>query len=340
MQQSLSDVIRELCEGIHTEHYANILIFLVHHSTSPDFLEYILNHSNKILENSIPHHLSAEENFFFNNTFRDVIENEIKHIRIEEKNIFDERNKILEEKDKNINDHPIENAFDAIDDNSHKNEIQDNLEYNEMQEANSAFRCLEVIGQIAKNNYGSLEIEKLNTLLNTSYTLGLKSLSFFLNIFINSDSEVKDFMISIIKEKSLTSDEEALFLVEKMIFQICNSICQYMINFISKSTASTHLEPILQNLLINNPSPAYKLIHIQSQLRLGKIPKVEIKDLFLEANDNNLIVTNILKRMVINYTYIHKVDLKDKNWISANLNIKNSDQFNKLPETSLIKKVL
>lgn len=340
-QKNMADVLIKLCDGIHTEHYANILIFLVHHSTSPDFLEYILNHGNKILETTSPHHLTTEQNYYFNNTFREVIENEIKHIRLEEKNIFIERKKILEERDKSSNDHPIENALVEIDPQiKNNNEIQENLEYNEMQEANSAFRCLEVIGQIAKNNYGSLEKEKLNNLLNTSFTLGLKSLSYFLNIFIHSDSDVKEFMISIIKEKNITSNENAIHLAEKMIFQICNSICQYMINFISKSTASTHLETIFDELLLKNSNPAYKLIYIQSQLRLGKIPKQEIKDLYIEEKDNNLIVCNILKRMIINFTYIHKVDLKDKNWISTNLNISHNEQFNKMPENSLIKKVL
>lgn len=339
-QKSMNDVLIKLCDGIHTEHYANILIFLVHHSTSPDFLEYILNHGSKILKTTDPHYLTSEQNYFFNNTFREVIENEIKQIRLEEKNIFIERNKILEDRDKSSKDHPIEHALDEIDSTLKKSEIKENFEYSEMQEANSAFRCLEVIGQIAKNNYGSLEREKLNSLLNTSFTLGLKSLSYFLNIFIHSDSEVKDFMISIIKEKNITSDDNAIYLAEKMIFQICNSICQYMINFISKATASTHLETIFDNLLSNNSNPAYKLIYIQSQLRLGKIPKQEIKDLYIEEKDNNLIVCNILKRMIINFTYIHKVDLKDKNWISSNLNISHNEQFNKLPETSLIKKVL
>ena len=170
--------------------------------------------------------------------------------------------------------------------------------------------------------------------------LGLKSLSFFLDIFIKSDSEVKDFMLSIIKERKLISDDEALKLAEKMIFQICNSICQYMINFISKSTASSYLEPIINEIISKNDNPAYRLIFIQSQLRLGKLPKVEIRELYQDEKDNNLLVTNLLKRMIINFTYIHKVELKDKNWIASNLHISHKDQINKLPENSLIKTVL
>ena len=209
-----------------------------------------------------------------------------------------------------------------------------------MQDANSAFRCLEVLGQIAKNNYGSLQKDRLQGLITESYVLGLKSLSFFLDIFIKSDSEVKDFMLSIIKERKLISDDEALKLAEKMIFQICNSICQYMINFISKSTASSYLEPIINEIISKNDNPAYRLIFIQSQLRLGKLPKVEIRELYQDEKDNNLLVTNLLKRMIINFTYIHKVELKDKNWIASNLHISHKDQINKLPENSLIKTVL
>ena len=339
-QNKMSDVIEKLCNGIHTEHYANILIFLVHHSTSSEFLEKILNHGSKILSSITPHQLTASENHYFNNNFRDVIENEMKLIRLEEKNIFSERNKLLKEKDKLSDDHPIDTALEDFETDISKDDIKENLEFNEMQDANSAFRCLEVLGQIAKNNYGSLQKDRLQGLITESYVLGLKSLSFFLDIFIKSDSEVKDFMLSIIKERKLISDDEALKLAERMIFQICNSICQYMINFISKSTASSYLEPIINEIISKNNNPAYRLIFIQSQLRLGKLPKLEIRELYQDEKDNNLLVTNLLKRMIINFTYIHKVELKDKNWIASNLHISHKDQINKLPENSLIKTVL
>ncbi len=167
-EKKLPTILKKLCDGIHTEYYANILIFLVHHSTSDEFLNQILTHSTKILNQIHPHRLTQAENLHFNSTFKDVIENEIKQIRLEQKNIFDEREKLLSARDKSSNDHPIDTALENINSEIPKKDIKENIEFYEMQDANSAFRCLEVLGQIAKNNYGSLQKEKLNQLLTES----------------------------------------------------------------------------------------------------------------------------------------------------------------------------
>ncbi|MCU7226104.1 hypothetical protein OC498_14655, partial [Acinetobacter bohemicus] len=131
---------------------------------------------------------------------------------------------------------------------------------------------------------------------------------------MKSDNELKEFMISIIQEKNKTSEEEALSIAEKMIFEMCRSVCRYLINFIAKATASPQLDQIINDLLLKNSNPAYQLIFIQTQLQLGRIPKREIKVLYENENENekNMIVTTLLQNMVLNYIYMNKIDFSEK----------------------------
>lgn len=344
-QTKLSDLVKELCDTIHTEESANILIFLVHHSNSTDFIDDLLKYSTNLLTNSIPHFLTLEQNQELNLKFKSILNHEMKQIRLENKNIYDERNKQLTLKD-NIPepDDVLESAINSLDVSDNKVDIKENIDQNaeisEINEAHTIFRCLEVLGQIAKNKYGSFNRSRLETLLNSSYILGLKSLSFFLDVLMKSDNDLKDFMISIIEEKEMSSNEAALNLAEKMIFEMCKSVCRYLINFISKATASPQLEEITKELLSKESNPAYQLIYIQTQLSLGKLPRNEIKKLYEDENEKNLIVANLLQHMVLNFVYMNKVNFNDKKWISSTLRIQMNNQYSTTPSHSLVQSIL
>lgn len=345
-QDTLSSVVKQLCETIHTEESANILIFLVHHSNSTDFLDYILDYSYKLLENCEPHFLTLAQNKRINEQFKIILHKEIKQIRFENKNIYDERHKKLTLKDAiPETDNVIDNAISSLDEKLDSNEnFKDNLEQGvesqQLDEASTIFRCLEVLGQIAKNKYGSFNRKRLENLLDTSYTLGLKSLSFFLDILMKSDNDLKHFMMSVIKDKNKTSEKEAMNIAEKMIFEMCKSVCRYLINFISKATASPQLKEIVNDLLTKKDHPAYQLIYIQTQLSLGYIPKQEIKALYEKEGEKNLIVINLLQHMVLNYVYMNKTPFNDKKWISSTLSIPMNNQYNTMPDNSLIQNIL
>ncbi|MBT0888435.1 MULTISPECIES: toll/interleukin-1 receptor domain-containing protein [Acinetobacter] len=342
-QSNLSSVVKNLCETIHTEESANILIFLVHHSNSTDFLDYILEYSSSLLEDFQPHYLTINQNTILNEKFRKILSKEIAQISLLNKNIYEERSKSLALRDQTEEpDTILDSAINSFEDSKDelKEELEQSAELKQINDSSTIFRCLEVLGQIAKNKHGSFNRTRLENLLDSSYGLGLKSLSFFLDILMKSDNELKEFMISIIQEKNKTSEEEALSIAEKMIFEMCRSVCRYLINFIAKATASPQLDQIINDLLLKNSNPAYQLIFIQTQLQLGRIPKREIKVLYENENEKNMIVTTLLQNMVLNYIYMNKIDFSEKKWISANLKIPMNSQYNKVPENSLIKTVL
>lgn len=251
-------MVKNLCETIHTEESANILIFLVHHSNSTDFLDYILEYSSDLLEGFQPHYLTIDQNTILNEKFRKILSKEIAQISLLNKNIYEERSKSLALRDKTEEpDTILDSAINSFEDSKEelKEELEQSAELKQINDSSTIFRCLEVLGQIAKNKHGSFNRTRLENLLDSSYGLGLKSLSFFLDILMKSDNELKEFMISIIQEKNKTSEEEALSMAEKMIFEMCRSVCRYLINFIAKATASPQLDqcnsPQLKRTLLN-----------------------------------------------------------------------------------------
>lgn len=217
-----------------------------------------------------------------------------------------------------------------------KDDLEPAVEFKALQDATSAMRSLEVLGQIAKNRHSSLKREELNNILSTTYDTGLRVLNFYLSFFKDSEEDLKSLFKSfLLKKNNITSEDEALRAAEKLINNLCFSICFYMIQVISKSTAHNKLVEISSNLSDSVNTPAYRLIDLYSQLIIShKLPKKLIKDI-AKDNKSNPLVYSLLKNMVANHLYLYNLEYRDMQWINSQFGIAIDDQIRAVNDRSL-----
>ncbi len=317
-----SNEITLLCENIHNEDKANILIFLVHHFRDDKILlDEILTHSICLLENYTPFYMTSENN----KKFMNVLGNTIKNIVWKEKDVIDERAKILEKKELLTNeDSVLENSLTEENQEIEYTVFQDNI-----QDILSALRSLEVIGQIAKNRNSSIKISSLNELLETSYDVGLRILSFYLELFSSTYEDIKQMIKEIILDnRNITTQSDVAEEVESLIRNFCFNICFHIIKLIAKNTAHLNLIESSKNLADHKNIPAYKLILLASQLNINyRLPK----DLILEISEdfkNNPLAYSLLRSLIVHHGYIYDLGYKDIQWICSKLEIKEEQIYN------------
>lgn len=321
--EKMKNVITHLCQNIHYEKTANILIFLVHHLRGTSLLEEILTHTICLLSNVKVFDMTAESN----RNFKRILGEELQKIVFETKNAEEQRIELLKQKDKFENE--IDSIELAMDDHDlSTKDLEGTIEFSVLQEATSALRSIEVLGQIAKNRHSSIDIDGLTNILCTSYDTGLKVLNFYLSFFKDSEDDLTSILKSLIMDKNKSYDDnEAVKMAEKLINNLCFSICFYMIELISKSTAHLKLIGISDQLTNDVDMPAYKLIHIYSRLTISpKIPKKHIKDM-IRDNKKNPLVFSLLKNMIAKHIYLHNLEYQDMQWIQSQFNISVDSQI-------------
>ncbi|WP_151958933.1 NACHT domain-containing protein [Acinetobacter junii] len=323
----LADEITLLCKNMHNENKANILIFLVHHLRSTNILQEILNHAICLMDGISVFDMNLEQC----KEFKGLLGEEIHKVVYEDKNSEEQRELYYRNKEKIEDSNENSDLFDLSVDEKEldikKSELEAKVDFSLFQQATSSIRSIEVLGQIAKNRHSSINRNDLSDILMVAYDNGLKVLNFYLNIFKDTENDLKEFIKSIVSDKGEISTEEAKKVAEKIIHQICFSICMYIIQLISKSTAHSQLLEISEKLTEQRDTPAYFLVDLYSRLIIQKeLPKSLIKKIKKE-NENNPLVYSLLKQLVVGHLYLHNVDYREKQWIQDNINVKVADQL-------------
>ncbi len=139
-----------LCENIHDEQKANILIFIAHHIKNPQFVEATQLALMSALDNQKPVSLNRDDDYY--KLLNEICESLKKIVKPTEEIDPERREKILQKRDENERLIPD----DKVDPNSLPIEIQN---------MNKSLRSIEVVGQIVKNRQGSLPKPDIKTMV-------------------------------------------------------------------------------------------------------------------------------------------------------------------------------
>lgn len=301
--------IKRLCENIHTEKNANILIFLVHHSKDQKIIDEILNHASAVFDKTKKASLNVEDTKYL----LDYIVS-IPKLVIEQRNIDDERKKRLKAKDQ------LDDIVEKSDDLN--SDPEDKSDHGISAEINRSVRFVEIIGQILRNRQSSLKKEQLTDLCLSAYSSGLKFLNYFLIGTRENQEYILKFIRDIFYKNTSFSDDNISKEARKIFLTLCYGTSYLVIQKIANSLGSEELMPIFEEISSKHPeSPVIQLIHITIQLEFTKkIPKKEIYDMYLKLK-NNPIAQRLLQELVIQHLYLNCVDYRDKQWISDTLKL-------------------
>ncbi len=317
------ETIDKLISTVHLKDSANILVFIIHHTKDKKLIGDITNRTRDIFKGFKEATLSGDEKYFIRSLhqFVDI------QVSSSDSNIEKARGKELESKDDQKNDIDSED-LDEENDNTTLIEIK------------KSARKMEIIGQIIRNQHGSLEKNQLKNLFKEAQGVGLRLLKNFMNVMLNNRKIIEHFIqiqlkqISEKKEKDL-SDDQIKKLSKIIVDQISYGVIFGWLHKIVHSIGYHKIIGIADSVNTESGTVASKLINLyihtwhKKNLNLEKIKYLH-KELKSENNDQAIC---ILKHIVVRYIYMHPVPYDKKQKISALLGF--SIQKQRLTEKKL-----
>lgn len=312
--------IDKIIKRLYVNEFANIIIFLIHHSKTraENIIDKILDEAKEIFNETSPSTLSKDEL----NRINELITEEIQTV-IEDKNPHEYRENSLQMKDEieEINEEN-DSAYSVP---SYNGDIK---ELDIFGKINLSIKLMEILGQVAKNYYGSLTKKDKSVLLLETCSLGLRNLNLFIKQFSEYRDSLEKEIQDKIEKKNITSRQEVEKISRKIIFDFTELTCIYFIKKTSLSITSKNLVEDIENLSFDSVS--MKLIHMATKLdTFSGLNKEKITLLNQElTNSNNYIAKDLLRFLVIEHFYKFDVEFKKKQEICDKLKISISTQKN------------
>lgn len=320
--KNLAD-LEMLCNKIHIEQYANILIFVTHHTRNNEIVDLITLKIMEIFD-------SDNEAEFSKNDFShlDDISKEIPELVLKQKTAREERKKLRSQQSKDEIS-TLENS----DCGSIQNEEK---EYREVPEqvrlSRQAYRAVEVIGQILRNRKGSLKKEKLVQLADEGVSVGLRFIGNYLNLTKDLREEIIQQIESLLSDKEVTPDNQLLESSARRYFwALCYLMSFSVIKRISETLGGDQVIPIFDEVTKERKkSDKYSIARALCDISMKmhhtkKIPQDMINDA-LKRIDGNLVTKRLLQEAVVQHIYLNTTSHEEKSWVASKLSIPVKEQ--------------
>ena len=322
-ENHIKEEISLLCRSLYKSDNANIVIFITHHSKDKSVLDEIMTHAICLFDGFDELQLNKQE-------IMPVVEllESLPSMIIENRDHKKEREEKLKQKDsKKIRKNGMEKEEDDEDDQL-------------LIEIKSSIRSVEIIGQILKNRYGSLEKDDLEELFTQAQNLGLRLLNNFLKHITSDEGELIEFFQSRFeylfkKNKKEITERDLKKITRQFVGFITYNFIYGMLHKIAHSIGYDKIIEMAD--IVNNKTntEASKLINISIHTWYKKELDIdEIRKLNDEFSDNQF-AQRILKDIVIQHLYMHKVDYREKQKLSSILNLPIEGQI--MAQTSIEK---
>ncbi len=314
-------IIKELMSNLHAKDSANIIIFITHHSNNKDLLDDIILGAMSTFEDFPEAILSGDEKTFIKRLSDSLEEKKMpgpKHC------VQTERKRELKRKDE----------LDIINEQS-KIDNDEGDDSSLLIEIRKSAKSMEIIGQILKNQYGSLERDKQKEMFEEGQNVGLRLLKSFMEFMTSNGDEItllintKLELIAKEKGKDLT-EEERDKISQKIISQVSYSIIFSWLHKIVDSLGYDKLIGVADEVNAKIDTVASKLINLYiNTWHAKKLDVAKIKSLYVEfENDKNHQAIYILKDIVSRYVYMHHIDdYRDKHKIASLLGFSLKNQI-------------
>lgn len=325
--ESIKEKISFMCKNLHKEHFANIIMFLTHHSKDPFIVSQILINTKKLFDELEPY-------VFDKNTANiNKLLDKIPKLVYENRSIEENREKKLKHIDN------IENDNNWKDETIDKNETQESMEQLDIvSKFNLTFKTIEIIGQILKNYYGSLKGVIKNELVEESYFLGLRALNFiFTRINQNTENIVKQ-IYRAIEKRHIDDKLEIEKISRNLLFRICEFISYGFIKKISNSIGYERISESFKEVLGKNENISVSLVDISIKLDFYTSFPYDDLRLMNKTLTKYTLPYSLLRHMVINYlrmfptTYIERQRIC--NLFSISMNDQRSIDFKSVQKKS------
>ena len=311
----------KIIEKTHKKDNSNIVIFVTHHADTDDLLDRIIHSSLSIFDRFVSATLERDEIESLNEVTKKIGEASAPP---DDHDVGQHRGKQLEGRDR------IQPVIDESEEDVESR--GDSLDSVSIEILKSA-KNIEIIGQILKNQYGTLKINKLERLFEEGQNVGLRVLRSFIDFMNENPNSIKNFVedgLSKAQERNnfTLSKEETQRISQMLANQLSYSIVFGWLRKLSVSLGYHRLITIADKVNDKTGTTASRLVNFSIHAWYKKdLDTDKLKLLYEEFDkEKNHIAQHILKDIVSRHLYMHKVEHEKKSKINKILGFSISNQ--------------
>src|SRR5690554_291284 len=297
----IQDQVNYLLENLHREDFANILIFVAHHTKEG----WVINLLQNVLSELFNEHPSAtlEKEHL---SFMDDFMKQIPELILEQREVQKERDAYNEMLDANERSH---------------NDLDESESPDILADINKTFKGMEIAGQIIRNRHASLKRDSLNILAENGINAGLRFLKYFIAISDVAKNEIVKVISAHLSENPGLTNGEIEKHAENTYLHLTYGVINSVVRKIATSVGSKEAMEIYKAIEEKESTPA--LLLLKQSIELHFLKRIDMKSITQSAEKlkGNFVCTRILKELVIQHIYMFPVDYKEKQQLSKLLGL-------------------
>ena len=302
-EDKVKKVVEYMSTKLYNETYGNIIIFVCHFSNSKEIIDNILLNAYDTLSNYVPFDFTKSNSIFgrIHETLETLIPKSIGDNDVVEEN----KGRALERLDAaGINDGQV---------NEGETEIDDEISEQEKDVASvaSAFKTLEVLGQILQNYPGDIDGTDKIIIIDEMHKLGMRSVQAIIDTMGYIEQELVDYIVEKTRAKNANiSREDIVAETKRFINYLISGTVRGMVHQVAQSLNSIYLLQPVEKVLSEDSSISSKLILMDLKLNcLNRFSYREVSDLKKSfSNSKEIFAENILGSIVGYYLNYNKCD--------------------------------
>lgn len=293
--------VNYLLDNLHREDFANILIFVVHHTKDG----WVINLLQNVLSELFNEHPSAtldKEQL----SFMDDFMKQIPELILEQREVQKERDAYNEKLDANERSH---------------NDVDESESPDILADINKTFKGMEIAGQIIRNRHASLKRDSLNILAENGINAGLRFLKYFIAISDVAKNEIIKVISAHLSENPGLTNGEIEKHAENAYLHLTYGVINSVVRKIATSVGSKEAMEIYKAIEEKESTPA--LLLLKQSIELHFLKRIDMRSITqsVEKLKGNFVCTRILKELVIQHIYMFPVDYKEKQQLSKLLGL-------------------
>lgn len=310
-------IVKNLCENLHKEREANILIFLVYHNGMKNQMDELLYTSMLPFENT--------KEITLNNDDR-IIKELLTFVESIKTTILLNNVDPTEERKQNLQ--KADNRERTSKNSSHitEKELEENAN---LKDFNNSIKIIKILGQIIKNQPETIKKDDLKKLIKESYSVCFRTVAFFSKMVEESKQDIIDCILEQNKIYKKYDNEVLKSKVQKFLQILMYKQCISMFNVLTLSIGSSGMKKIFDDVTASFDTPAAKIVTFFINTYYGHLRIEQLKNIIEEFHDNP-VATEIIKSRVLNYVYNNKIELKERQQIGDLCSLKLVDKSERL----------
>ncbi|MGN7873625.1 STAND family AAA ATPase [Roseateles sp. 22389] len=309
--------IKRCCQNLHVRENGNAILFLAHHSND----QFVFDALREAVDSRFAETAPLQ--------FQQDTEALDKMVDKAPVLVFNEAHTQVGREKAQVEDHDIEQTFDDAANGGLESGIASDEQRQVLQllaEVNGLIKGIELLGMAMKANFGTIDTDAKQKLIDSLFKGGLRGL----RVFVEAFSEVPDHIIAelgaAIQELSSTNTIDRDRAVKVRIFQVIGRFSFWFIRRIGSAVGSKSMAPAIKRYVDSNDTIANQLVAMSSSLETpGRIPFDELQALNSRVS-KQAFAQSVLRYIVFTRIHMYKTSEAEKQQVFQELEIQISTQ--------------